>query len=170
MKKIIFSEPNSQTEISSARKTSSFGFLSLDAHHESDVLNIDQYHLITCLYNNIPCHYNEKCMRDIKQKLRSYASQDKLKTLYDLTKFITYRQVTEKLFLSNLRCHYCDDNVKLVYKIKRCPKQWTLDRIMNDLGHNYTNVVISCLECNLSRRCLNSDKFYFTKNLNVIKT
>ena len=96
--------------------------------------------------------------------------QDKLKTLYNITNFITLDKLIEKLFLSNLICHYCNNNIYIVYKYKRASNQWTLDRIDNSEGHNYNNVVICCLKCNLNRRCLNSDKFLFTKNLNVIKT
>jgi hypothetical protein len=46
-------------------------------------------------------------------------------------------------------------------------KQWTLDRIDNNLGHNEDNVVIACLECNLKRRRTNQSKFLFTKQLKI---
>jgi hypothetical protein len=48
-------------------------------------------------------------------------------------------------------------------------KQWSLDRVDNNIGHNSGNVVISCLECNLKRRRTNKDAFMFTKNMVIIK-
>jgi hypothetical protein len=48
-------------------------------------------------------------------------------------------------------------------------KQWTLDRIDNDIGHNKNNLVIACLECNLKRKRTNKDKFMFTKNMKIIR-
>ena len=59
--------------------------------------------------------------------------------------------------------------VELIYKEVRAKKQWTLDRIDNDIGHNNGNVIISCLECNLKRRRTNMDKFKFTKQLRIVK-
>ena len=69
----------------------------------------------------------------------------------------------------SLKCHYCKENVLIYYDIVRETKQWTLDRINNDLGHNHDNVVISCLGCNLKRRRTNEKAFLFTKQLNLIK-
>ena len=64
-----------------------------------------------------------------------------------------------------MKCTYCSCNMMLLYKEIKDPKQWTLDRIDNTMGHNTDNVVISCLECNLKRRNTNMKKFMFTKNL-----
>ena len=47
--------------------------------------------------------------------------------------------------------------------------QWTLDRIDNYMGHNYNNVLISCLKCNLQRGNINKDKFLFTKEMVIHK-
>lgn len=49
------------------------------------------------------------------------------------------------------------------------PKQWTLDRIDNDIGHYSDNVVIACLSCNLHRKTMYHERFLFTKQLNIIK-
>ncbi len=49
-------------------------------------------------------------------------------------------------------------------------KQWSLDRINNDIGHNSGNLLIACLECNLKRRRINCDNFNFTQNMKIIKT
>ena len=48
-------------------------------------------------------------------------------------------------------------------------KQWSLDRIDNNIGHNRGNLVVACLECNLKRRRTNKDAFMFTKNMVIIK-
>ncbi len=48
-------------------------------------------------------------------------------------------------------------------------KQWTLDRINNDIGHNNGNLVVACLECNLKRRRTNKDAFMFTKNMVIVR-
>ena len=47
--------------------------------------------------------------------------------------------------------------------------QWTLDRIDNDQGHNIDNILISCLECNLKRRCRSKDKFLMGKQLKIMR-
>ena len=66
-------------------------------------------------------------------------------------------------------CFYCKCETYILYEIVREHNQWTIDRIDNSLGHNNDNFVISCLGCNIKRRKTNSDKFLFTKQLNLIK-
>jgi hypothetical protein len=102
---------------------------------------------------------------EIKTKLNSYKSQDVKKNIYDTNLFVTYDDLIEKIKESNLKCYYCCDNIFILYEIVRENKQWTLDRINNDEGHNKENIVISCLQCNLKRRDTNSNKFLFTKQL-----
>ena len=51
----------------------------------------------------------------------------------------------------------------ILYNKVRDLDQWTLDCIDNDINHSQENVVVSCLRCNLQRRCQNKDKFLFTK-------
>ena len=69
-----------------------------------------------------------------------------------------------------LKCYYCQIELNVLYDISREMKQWTVDRINNDLGHNKDNFYIACLECNLKRRRRSDDKFLFTKQLKIIKS
>jgi hypothetical protein len=92
-----------------------------------------------------------------------------MKKVFDKEQIITFEQIVEKLKISNLKCHYCNENVYLLYKFVREMNQWSLDRINNDLGHTCENVIISCLECNLKKRTKNSDSFLFTKQLKINK-
>ena len=82
---------------------------------------------------------------------------------------ISYEELLEKLVISKLRCYYCRKDVLLLYENNREQKQWTLDRLDNSLGHTKDNVVVCCLKCNLERRCLNDEKFLFTKQMRIIK-
>ena len=70
---------------------------------------------------------------------------------------------------TNLKCHYCSCETYLLYELVREMKQWSLDRIDNNVGHNRDNLVIACLECNLKRRRTNKDSFMFTKNLKIVR-
>lgn len=106
----------------------------------------------------------------IDKKISSYKQQDIEKDKYDVEKFVTFDNVIGKMNESGLNCYYCSCKMFLLYEIVREMKQWTLDRVDNDLGHNNDNVIISCLECNLKRRRTNKDSFLFTKNLTIVKS
>ena len=105
----------------------------------------------------------------IKTKLSSYKQQDILKKKYNQECFATFEDTVQLLCESGLRCHYCSCDVYILYEAVREAKQWSLDRINNDIGHNKGNLVIACLECNLKRRRTNKDSFMFTKNLVITR-
>ena len=42
-----------------------------------------------------------------------------------------------------MKCIYCSEEVFILYERVRETKQWTLDRINNDIGHNSGNLVIA---------------------------
>ena len=105
----------------------------------------------------------------IKTKLSSYKQQDILKKKFSTQDFVSYSDVIGLLSESNMKCYYCSCETYLLYEIVREMKQWSLDRINNDIGHNKNNLVICCLECNLKRRRTNKDAFFFTKNLKIQK-
>lgn len=106
---------------------------------------------------------------ELEKKHKGYKTQDIKKNLFDLNNFITFDQMIEKLVVSKLKCYYCRCMCLLMYNNVREKKQWTLDRLNNDLGHTSKNTVVCCLECNLKRGTLNDEKFKFTKQLRIIK-
>jgi hypothetical protein len=105
----------------------------------------------------------------IKAKISCYKQQDTHKKIYNSDKFTTLEHVLDLLVSSKLKCCYCSCEIFILYELVRESKQWTLDRINNDIGHNINNLVISCLECNLKRRRTNKDSFMFTKNMKIIR-
>ena len=98
-------------------------------------------------------------IREIDLKRKAYIYQDKQHAIYDARFSITTDQIVELLVSSELLCYYCREICQLTYKESMCRKQWTLDRIDNDYGHNHTNVVIACLDCNLKRGTMDSERF-----------
>lgn len=107
--------------------------------------------------------------KQISSKLNNYKQQDVIKKVYDERKLINLEQVVCKLQESGLKCLYCKEQVYLLYKLVREMKQWTLDRIDNEIGHFNDNVAISCLDCNLKRRKKSSHAFLFTKQMNIVR-
>jgi hypothetical protein len=82
---------------------------------------------------------------------------------------VDFEEVLRLLVTCEMKCCYCSQNVYILYEKVRESKQWSLDRINNDIGHNKDNLLIACLECNLKRRRTNKDAFMFTKNMVIIK-
>jgi hypothetical protein len=105
----------------------------------------------------------------LKSKINSYKQQDIIKKKYNPDLFVSFFYVLYLLQLSNLLCVYCSEPLFILYELVRENKQWSLDRINNEHGHNRDNLVIACLECNLKRRRTNKDAFMFTKNLVITK-
>jgi hypothetical protein len=105
----------------------------------------------------------------IKSKICSYKHQDILKKKLNEAQLIQFDGVIDLLNNSELKCHYCSQEVYILYEKVREMKQWSLDRIDNNIGHNVGNLVIACLECNLKRRRTNKDAFMFTKNMVIVK-
>jgi hypothetical protein len=107
--------------------------------------------------------------KEILKKLRGYKAQDDKYEIFSDYYFIKPEQVLEKLVACDYTCYYCKQPVKTKYTCRE-KDQWTLDRIDNTMGHNTTNVLISCLQCNLKRRNRPVHKFLFTKQLVIQKT
>lgn len=107
---------------------------------------------------------------ELKKKISSYKSQDKRKNIYNDDEFIDFEFVIELFNDSKLKCYYCNNNVYVIYDNVRESKQWTIERIDNRLGHNKSNSVMSCLECNLKRRTMYHENYVMTKRLVLKKT
>ncbi len=108
-------------------------------------------------------------LQQINRKIYGYKQQDIIKKLLNVEKFITLESVTNKMVECELRCYYCKTEMNVLYDISREMKQWSVDRIDNDLGHNIDNYYLACLECNLKRRRRSDDKFLFTKQMRLVK-
>lgn len=108
-------------------------------------------------------------LQQINKKIYGYKQQDIIKKLWNNENFITLESVTNKMVETELKCYYCCCEMNVLYDISREMKQWTVDRIDNDLGHNIDNYYLACLECNLKRRRRSDDKFLFTKQMKLVK-
>ena len=117
--------------------------------------------------------YNDEvskiAIQEINRKISGYKQQDMLKKHYDSDNFLTFECVINKLVESELKCRYCKCEMAILYDMSREIKQWSVDRIDNDKGHNNDNFHLACLDCNLKRRRRTDEKFLFTKQLNIIK-
>jgi hypothetical protein len=98
-------------------------------------------------------------IREIDTKRKAYIYQDKHHEIYDPRYSITTDKIVELLVSSELLCYYCREICQVTYKESMCRRQWTLDRIDNNYGHNDMNVVIACLDCNLKRGTMDSERF-----------
>jgi hypothetical protein len=102
-------------------------------------------------------------------KICGYKQQDILKKKLEEDYLVKFNEVIDLLINCGMKCVYCSQQVYILYERVREMKQWSLDRIDNDIGHNSGNLLIACLECNLKRRRTNKDAFMFTKNMVIIK-
>jgi hypothetical protein len=98
-------------------------------------------------------------LREIDGKRKAYIYQDKQHNIYDPRYTVTTNRIVEFLVNVELLCHYCREICQVTYKEAMCRRQWTLDRIDNNYGHNDTNVVIACLDCNLKRGTMDAERF-----------
>ena len=135
-------------------------------------VNTSQIEIINDIFNNKFSYTDEKskiAIQEIHKKISGYKQQDKIKKKFDETNFLTYESIIIKMIECELKCKYCLKELFVLYDISRENKQWTVDRIDNDLGHNIDNYHLACLECNLKRRRRTDEKFLFTKQLKLIK-
>jgi hypothetical protein len=134
----------------------------------------NQWNLIQQIHEkNIQSEQKRHCeilLQQINGKINGYKSQDIDKKIFDEPHFIEIDKIIELLITCRNKCYYCQEAVQVLYEFVREPKQWTLDRLDNDFGHNADNVVISCLRCNLRRKTMHSDRYVFTKQLVITKS
>jgi actin-related protein len=120
--------------------------------------------------NNEEDKNNSKILtKQIEKKITGYKQQDIDKKNLNIEKIINLKHIIDRLIETEIKCYYCKCEMYILYENVRDLKQWSVDRINNDLGHNVDNIVLACLDCNLKRRCKSSDKFLFTKQLNIIR-
>jgi 5-methylcytosine-specific restriction endonuclease McrA len=108
-------------------------------------------------------------LREIDGKRKAYIYQDKQHNIYDPRYTISTNRIVELLVESEFVCHYCREICQVMYKEAMCRRQWTLDRIDNNYGHNDKNVVIACLDCNLKRGTMDSERFRMGKQFTFRK-
>ena len=136
-----------------------------------NILNHIHSNLTNNLTKNNQDNFNNKYINifinNLKNKISSYKQQDILKQKLNSNNFINFKNIIYLLQESQLKCCYCHKEIYILYKQVREMSQWTLDRIDNDTGHNFGNLVISCLKCNLKRRRINKNSFMLTKNMTV---
>ena len=159
MKKVIINK-NRKTRKLINNLDNSFNIVNENRENENE--------LIKNLYFNIFFENNNIYINEIKKKINSYKNQDIKKD--KLNNLINYDETIEKLLESKLKCYYCKENVIIIYEKIREPKQWTLDSLDNNIGHNKENTVICCLDCNLKRRVKSHENFKFTKQLIIKKS
>jgi len=107
--------------------------------------------------------------QQIQIKQSSYRCQDTEKKILDESQLVQIEDILSLLQASNLQCFYCRQPVLLFYEYCRDPKQWTLERIDNSMGHNRGNVEIACLECNIRRRTMYYERYVMTKQSVFVK-
>lgn len=112
---------------------------------------------------------HKKYRQCITRKLTGYRAQDVANQIFDPRWFVEMEDVLELLVVSKLKCHYCRTNCAISYSKPLFDRQWTLDRLCNDQGHNRGNVVMACLKCNLHRGMKSSDKYKLGKQMKFIK-
>ena len=107
--------------------------------------------------------------QEIERKIQGYKYQDVEKIILNRNEVVALADVLDLLSACSMTCYYCKQNVFVLYEMARENCQWTLDRIDNAFGHNRGNVLISCLDCNLKRRCRSKDKFLMGKQLQLTR-
>ena len=140
-----------------------------------DLTDENQYNLLRLMEYSVQNDSMEKppklliLFREIRRKIEGYRCQDLEKSKYNDLEFVELKDVVQKLIQCKMICFYCQEKVKLLYLQVRDPKQWTLERIDNQIGHTRTNIEIACLSCNVRRRTMYHEKYRFTKQLVIQK-
>jgi hypothetical protein len=178
IKKIVLEEPqhnkstkkiNYEKEKKMRVETKTWGLNKEELTHQTQINALMVENFINNDNNNNNNKYILKLISHIKTKLYCYKQQDILKKFLNEEEFVSIEETIDMLKKSNMKCCYCSNEVYILYERVRELKQWSLDRINNDIGHNSGNLLIACLECNLKRRRTNKDAFMFTKNMVIIK-
>jgi hypothetical protein len=131
------------------------------------LLDVNQLDILKNICNTTET--NDDFNSELKKKFNAYKNQDKIKNKFDETKHITYLQMVQKLYDSQLKCYYCNCELLILFNKRRENSQWTLERLDNNLGHYESNTCIACLKCNLKRRTDSHEYFKQGKQFTLIK-
>ena len=129
-----------------------------------------QFREISKLYLNVEddsVEHRSLILKELTNKIAGYKRQDVEKKVYQKDLFVSLENVIDKLLCSRLKCFYCKRCCEVLYKNVYSKLQWTLDRIDNNVGHNIDNVVVSCLECNIKKGTMDSDRFKYGKQIGL---
>ena len=179
-KKIILQGTNNRYQIKKATKTGqeknkkrketeNWEITTEDYSYENQMEVLKELKEIQTNKNESTKSIHQIVIQQIERKIASYKHQDLEKKVYEPQKIAKYPDVLSFLLETEAKCFYCFSEMFVLYEKVREGKQWTLDRINNDLGHNTDNIVLACLECNLKRRCQSKEGFLFTKQLKIVK-
>lgn len=164
-------------EITGKRNTDKINNVVLPERKKMSTLNLDdcyytykkQVEIINKLFLNESVQNEMIIKKELTTKITGYGYQDVRNQINVLDQLISLDQVIELMVNSKLKCVYCKESCELLYKHVLSKKQWTLDRIDNNVGHTYENVVICCLECNIQRGSMDSDRFKKGKQIKIVK-
>jgi hypothetical protein len=115
------------------------------------------------------CKEKKTLLREVERKIYGYKHQDIEKNIYEPSEFLSFKNIIHQMMNCKMKCYYCECEMFLLYEKVLESKQWTVDRLDNYKGHNKDNFVLACLECNLKRRRRTSEKYLFTKQLQIVK-
>ena len=141
--------------VSDVERKSESRKLELEEQFYSHRIQLDLIRSMVCVEDELPLQYVSAVpvfVRHIKEKLSGYLSQDRLQGRVNDGVHISYMSALQKIVDCDQKCYYCCEDVLLLYTVVRESMQWTLDRIDNDVRHTADNVVVSCRDCNLSKR------------------
>jgi len=131
--------------------------------------NKKQIEIINKLYLENVFEHDTFIKKEINKKITGYKTQDIKNNILDIKNLISLNETIEKLMMSKIKCIYCKEKCYLLYKTTFEKKQWTLDRINNEIGHNTDNVIISCLECNIKRGNMDNERFKRGKEIRIVR-
>jgi hypothetical protein len=169
MKKLIREKPPEPKKREVSKKWS-FSEEYYNYNKQMKLINdISKMKLDDNLEKNLDDEIIQTVIQEINKKISGYKQQDIIKKKLYVAAFIDFNCVIDKMVECELKCRYCLCEMSVLYDITREMKQWSVDRIDNDKGHNKDNFHLACLDCNLKRRRRTDEKFLFTKQLNIIK-
>jgi len=127
----------------------------------------DPYYQYRCLTDpaSVSATMASVVAHHLQLKWQGYRQQDLRKGLHDPTRFVDLADIRVLLSACQLQCFYCHEPMRVVYEHVRDPRQWTLERIDNALGHYRDNVQAACLQCNLRRRTMYHERYTRTKQM-----